>query len=213
MSDGQQGTADRDDALRVRPDGLGHRDREQRQHAQPRAAQPEGDRGQRERGTFEAGDLRLAGGQQRCHRGMQPQCEQVVPAGYHDGQRGSGGQAEQRRAQRPRRRQRRRGGAPVLPGQAPAGQAAERAGQPGEHQPAQHGDEARGEHGGGHGQRAAGTGGRAVRQAGSRVGSGSTGHIMAPAGPGVRRGHPRPWRAAGQAAGGANQGWSAANRY
>jgi hypothetical protein len=95
MGDGQQSAADRDDSLRVRPDRLGRRDREQRQHAQPRAAQPEQERGQRERGALDPGDLSLAGGQQRCHRGVQPQRQQGVPAEHDDGQPGRGGQAEQ----------------------------------------------------------------------------------------------------------------------
>ena len=78
---------------------------------------------------------------------------------------------------------------PARPPSAPA--------QPGEHQPAQHGDEARGEHGGGHGQRAAVTGGRAVapggepgrvREHGPHHGTGRPGR--APRAPPARAGRP-----------------------
>ena len=141
MADGEQRAADRHDALRMGPDGLGHDHAEQRQHAQPGLAQPERGRRQQERHALDRDQLALAGADQRRHRRV-PGPGQHRPGGeHHPGQGAGGDRAEQRGTQRPRRGQRRRGGALVLPRQAPAGQPAQRAGQPGQHAPAQHGDQ------------------------------------------------------------------------
>ena len=84
VADGEQRAADRHDALRMGPDGLGHDHAEQRQHAQPGLAQPERGRGQQERHALDRDELALAGADQRRHRrvprqGQQPPGRRTPP--------------------------------------------------------------------------------------------------------------------------------------
>ena len=140
MAVGEQRSGHRNHALRMRAQALGQHDPAQRRHAPARPAQPEQERGQGEAGQFRGRDHGSAAAAQPCRRRTGQGGGRAGRREHGDQQGGTGHQAGERPAQRPRRRQPSRRGrrivsGQILPGQATPGEAAQGDGQPGEQQP------------------------------------------------------------------------------